>query len=132
MESEVREDYLRGLYVLHEEKNELRSVDLAEYMKVSKPSVSEMLRELDADGLVEYKKYSKIKFTKKGMSAARKLTTKHRIIELFLTKTLKRDKKEVHEEAHRLEHAFSDESIDKLRALLGNPQVDPHGKPIPK
>lgn len=127
-----REDYLRALYVLEEEKGRLKSVDLAKYLNISKPSVSEMIRELNKEGLIFYEKYSKLKFTAKGQKIARKLTSKHRIIEVFLKDILKINSKCIHEEAHRLEHAFSDKSIDKLRKMLGNPEKDPHGKPIPK
>ena len=127
-----KEDYLRGLYILEEEKGELKSIDLAHYLNVSKPSVSEMAKELDKEGLISYKRYSKLNFTSKGRKLAKKLTSKHRLIELFLKNILKLNSKNVHEEAHRLEHAFSEESISKLRKLLGNPKKDPHGKPIPQ
>ena len=131
MESASKEDYLRGIYHLMEEDGSVKSVDLADYLNVKKPSVSEMLKELDKEGLVEYKKYSKVKFTGKGQKIAQNITSKHRIIERFLKDMLKINKKKVHEEAHRLEHAFSDQSIDRLRRILGNPKHDPHGKPIP-
>ena len=127
-----KEDYLRALYILDEEKHEMKSIDLAHYLDVSKPSVSEMVRELNKEGLISYKKYSKLKFTPKGRKIAKKMTSKHRLIELFLKNMLKIESKNVHQEAHRLEHAFSDDSIKKLRKLLGNPKKDPHGKPIPQ
>ena len=126
-----KEDYLRGLYILEEEKGEIKSIDLARYLNVSKPSVSEMVQELNKEGLISYKKYSTLKFTAKGKKIAKKLTSKHRLIELFLKTILKIKSKHIHKEAHSLEHAFSDESIDKLRKLLDNPKEDPHGKPIP-
>ena len=127
-----REDYLRALYILGENESEIKSIDIAKYLKVSKPSVTEMMQELSREGLVLYKKYSPIKLTEKGKRIAENLTSKHRLIEIFLKNTLKLDKNNVHEEAHRLEHAFSDESISKLRRFLGNPKIDPHGKPIPR
>jgi len=127
-----KEDYLRALYILCERSYEVKSIDLAKYLKVSKPSVSEMLRELGKHGLVSHQKYSAIKFTKNGRKIAEKLTSKHRLIELFLKNVLKLDSGIIHEEAHRLEHAFSDESISRLRKFLGNPKFDPHGKPIPR
>ena len=126
-----REDYLRGIYILEEEKVQIKSIDLAHYLKVSKPSVSEMVMELRREGLISHKKYSKLQFTSKGRKVAEKLTQKHRLIELFLKNTLQIKSKRIHQEAHRLEHAFSDESILKLKNLLGNPKKDPHGKPIP-
>ena len=127
-----REDYLRGLYILEEEKGKIKSIDLAHYLHVSKPSVSEMVQELNKEGFVSYKRYSKLKFTAKGHRIAQKLTSKHRLIELFLKNILKINSNNIHQEAHRLEHAFSDKSIEKIRKLLGNPKKDPHGKPIPQ
>ena len=131
MESISKEDYLRGIYHLLEDEGHVRSVDLADYLNITKPSVSEMLKELNKGGLIAYKKYSKLRFTSKGKNIARKITLKHRVIESFLKNMLRIDSQNIHEEAHRLEHAFSDESIEKLRRLLGNPKEDPHGKPIP-
>jgi len=58
------------------------------------------------------------------------LTYKHRIIEVFVTKALHMNKREAHEEAHRLEHAFSDKAIEKLRLFLKNPKSCPHGSEI--
>ena len=115
-----------------EEEGRVRSMDLADYLNITKPSVSEMLMELNKEGLVQYKKYSKLRFTSKGKKIAKKLTFKHRIIENFLKDVLKIHSNDVHDEAHRLEHAFSDESISRLSRLLGNPKFDPHGKPIPR
>jgi len=132
MESANKEDYLRGIYHLMEDNYNVKSVDLADYLNITKPSVSEMLKHLDNEGMVEYKKYSKLKFTSRGINIAKKLTIKHRIIESFLKNILRIKSNGIHEEAHRLEHAFSDEAIEKLRRLLGNPKQDPHGKPIPK
>ncbi len=132
MTTQAREDYLRALFVMEEEKGRLKSSDVAAYLHVSKPTVSEMVRRLGQEGLIRSAPYSKLKFTPRGKKIAAKLTSKHRIIELFLKDILKRKKEDVHDEAHRLEHAFSDESIGKLRRLLGNPAKDPHGKPIPQ
>ena len=132
MESVNKEDYIRAIYILMEKHNEVRSVQLADYLNVTKPSVSEMLKNLDKDGFIEYHKYAKIKLTRKGSTEAKNLTARHRIIESFLKNTLKISRKHIHEEANRLEHAFSQESIEKMRKLLGNPKKDPHGKPIPK
>jgi len=132
MESANKEDYLRGIYHLMEDSEEVKSVDLADYLNVTKPSVSGMLQKLDKESLVEYRKYSKLKFTSKGELIAKKLTYKHRIIESFLKNILHIDSDDIHEEAHKLEHAFSDEAIEKIRKLVGNPKEDPHGKPIPK
>ncbi len=132
MTTQNREDYLRALYILHEEKGQLRSSDVASYLGVSKPSVSEMVRRLNQEGLIRSAPYTKLQFTPKGKRMAEQLTSKHRIIERFLKDTLKIEGRKIHEEAHRLEHAFSNESIEKMRRMLHNPTVDPHGKPIPQ
>jgi DtxR family transcriptional regulator, Mn-dependent transcriptional regulator len=129
---EHKEDYLRAIHHLMEEHDCVRSVDVADYLSVTKPSVSEMLKNLDKDGMIKYKKYSKIKLTTSGYRKARNLTARHRIIETFLKDILKLDAKKIHNEAHKLEHAFGDESISRLRKFLKNPKKDPHGKPIPK
>lgn len=126
----TKEDYIRAFFLLNEEKGVLRSVDVANYLNLSKPSVSEMIRTLRKEDFIEFTNYSKLRLTNKGEKFAKKLTYKHRIIELFLRDILKMDSKNVHEEANRLEHAFSDEAIERLKEVLGNPKKDPHGKPI--
>jgi DtxR family transcriptional regulator, Mn-dependent transcriptional regulator len=131
MDSASREDYLRAIYHLKEENDDVKSVEIADYLNIKKPSVSEMLKNLDKDGLIDYRKYSKIKLTRKGLAFAQSLTARHRIIETFLRNVLKLNANKIHYEAHKLEHAFSDESIKKMRRLLRNPKKDPHGKPIP-
>lgn len=132
MVSMSREDYLRAIYHLEEEHGVVKSTDVAAYLSVSKPSVTEMVQQLNGEGLVQYRPYAKLHFTSQGKKVAQRLTAKHRLIELFLKKILKINHNHIHDEAHRLEHAFSDESITKIRRLLGNPTVDPHGKPIPE
>ncbi|AJF61002.1 TPA: metal-dependent transcriptional regulator [Candidatus Woesearchaeota archaeon] len=131
MESASREDYLREFYLMEEKNKEPSITEIAEKLNIAKPSVTEMVKKLDKEGLATYEKYASPCLTKKGREIARKLTMKHRIIELFLTEVLKMDRKEIHDEAHRLEHAFSDKSIKKIREFLGNPKTDPHGEPIP-
>ena len=101
-------------------------------MNLAKSTVSERLRDLDKEELVNIESYSKIKLTKKGKALAKKLTYKHRLIEFFLYNHLKVPKSKVHEEAHQLEHAFSDETIKKLDKFLGHPKRDPHGREIKK
>ena len=125
------EDYVRAIYLLETKEGEARSKHLADYLKVKKSSVSEMALKLKKVGLVSYERYSGLSLTKKGRDLAEKLTFKHRVIEAFLTKMLKRDKREVHSEAHLLEHAFSDESITRIYSLIGKPKHDPHGELIP-
>lgn len=125
-----KENYLRALYHLKEDNGIIRSVDLADYLKVTKASVSEMLRILFKEKLIKNPRYKKIEFTEKGKESAIAITNKHRIIEKFLQDVLKINKNKVHEESHKLEHSFSEESIEKLNSLLRNPKCCPHGKPI--
>ena len=128
MVSKNKEDYLRALYLFNEEKKKLNVTNLSKALKISKPSVSQMIKILSDENFLRYKKYSEIKVTKKGLNASKNLTIKHRIIETFLKEVLKLNLKEVHSEAHKLEHAISNKTILKLRK---NPKCDPHGKEIP-
>ena len=134
MIEKAREDYIRTIYHFQEDEKDSRdginSIRLAEYLHVSKPSVSEMLRKLMKKKLVHITPYGKIKLTKKGSSESKAITRKHRIIEVFLAKILKIKMKTVHEEAHRLEHAFGDDSIKSISKLIKKTKHCPHGKPI--
>ena len=119
-----KEEYLRAIFHISEEtKKDVRCIELARYLEVSKASVSEMLKELYKFGLVKYKKNKKVKLTKTGERIASRITNKHRIIENFLIEVLDKKKSEVHIEADRLEHAFFDTSISKIRKLLKNPRL---------
>jgi DtxR family transcriptional regulator, Mn-dependent transcriptional regulator len=130
MISEQREDYIRAIYLLAIRRRPVRNKYLAEYLNVSKNTVSAMLLRLQKDHYVSYERYAELRLTRKGESLARKLTERHRLIELFLTDVLKRDPKSVHEEAGRLEHDFSRESMREMKRILKNPRYDPHGQPI--
>jgi DtxR family Mn-dependent transcriptional regulator len=127
-------DYLRAIYNICESgcKKEVDSVELAESLGFSKAAVSNMLKKMNDEGLVKMKPYSSFSLTAKGLREAEKLTYKHRVIEVFLVDRLKIKKEKVHQEAHQLEHALSDEVIRKLDNFLGNPKVCPDGKQIPK
>lgn len=131
----TKEDYLRAIYHFQEEENSLEdgvsSISLADYLGIPKPTVSEMLRKLMKENLVNKTRYGKINLTKKGLAESKSITKKHRIIEVFLTQILKINQGIVHGEAHRLEHAFSNDSIMSISKLIKNPKSCPHGKPIP-
>lgn len=89
-----------------------------------------MLKKLKKCRLIEHASYKKIRLTLKGRRESIVVTKKHRIIESFLFKILNLKPTLIHKEAHKLEHAFSDNSISKINALLKNPKFCPHGKPI--
>lgn len=128
----VKEDYLRALFRLEEDaEGPVRLVDVAQYLKLSRSTVSERIRELAAHGYVTHAKYGELSFTRKGRTLAAKLTHKHRLVEVFLCETLGLSPSEAHAEAHELEHALSDKVTKKIGTFLGNPTVDPHGKRIP-
>lgn len=105
--------------------------DLSSRLSVSSASVSEMLRRLQALGLVEYERYRGASLTKEGRAEALRLVRRHRLIETFLLEHLGYPWENVHEEAERLEHAVSEKFTERLAELLGNPEQDPHGAPIP-
>jgi DtxR family Mn-dependent transcriptional regulator len=133
MIEKTKEDYLRAIYHLSEEyhTSNVSSVDICKYIHVSKSTVSEMMKKLANDKLIETESYGKIKLTKKGLLYAIKITRNHRIIEVFLLEVLKIKRNNIHDEAHRLEHAFSDDSILSLSKLIKNKDKCPHGKKIP-
>lgn len=118
--NQKQEDYLITMFRLQESQGQIRSVGIAEELKISKASVSEMLKKLKTKKLIKMDLYSNVEFTKKGLNQAGKLTRKHRLIESFLKEVLGFSEKRVHEEAHDLEHAFSDYGIKKLDNFLRN------------
>ena len=129
----TKEDYLRAIHRLEEDLHRnVKAIEVAQYLNLAKSTVSERLQELAKLNLIKHKKYSHIEFTAKGKKIAKNLTYKHRIIESFLFTTLKLKKDKIHDEAHRLEHAFSDLAITKLNQFMGSPKFDPHGSPILK
>lgn len=129
------EDYLRVMYSLHE-KNEgsakgIKSIDIAKELGITKPSVCVMIRKLKAKRYITFEPYSDIFLSARGLKEARRVTHNHRVIEVFLKKILDYDLKKVHQEAHNLEHTFSQESIKRLDKFLHNPKISPSGKIIP-
>ena len=128
-----QEDYLRAIYRLWEkDRQNIRSIDISKELEISKGAVSEMLKKLVKHQYIKMAPYSNIIFTNKGLKKARELTCKHRIIEVFLKNILKISNKNIHQEAHKLEHAVSQEVIIKLAKFLKNPKVCPDGKNIPR
>lgn len=128
----TREDYIRAIYCLSEKGNLVRSVDIAAELSLARSTVSERITALQSARLVKGDIAKGVCLTKKGTLLAEQLTYKHRLIEVFLHDILGFDTAKVHDEAHQLEHAFSDEVIKKLAKFLGNPTMDPHGKKITK
>lgn len=127
-----KEDYLEELYKIQCRNNRFAKVtELAHALKVSNPSVSEMIRRLEKEGLVTFERFGGISLTASGIREARKIIRKHQLLEVFLSRIL-RIKKDSHEEAHLMEHTLSDKATDKLDSMLKKPRLCPDGNPIPK
>jgi DtxR family Mn-dependent transcriptional regulator len=99
-------------------------------MDVSRPSVSEMIRRLDAAGLVAAKG-NQIKLTASGRRLAESVVRRHRLAERFLTDILQLSWAEAHKEAGKWEHIISDSVEEAMIRVLGEPTTCPHGNPIP-
>lgn len=127
-----KENYLKAIYSIAAKNNDVVSTsDLAKELEVSNAAISEMANKLSRQGFIEYEKYKGIKILEKGRAAAVNVIRKHRLWEIFLTKTIGLDWGEVHEEAERLEHCTTNFLIDKIDEYLNYPKADPHGEPVP-
>jgi DtxR family transcriptional regulator, Mn-dependent transcriptional regulator len=105
---------------------------LAAALSVSPGTVTSMLKTLSESGLATYTPYEGARLTPAGSALALRVVRRHRLIELFLVKTLDLTWDEVHQEAEHMEHAVSDRLVDRIDVYLGYPEVDPHGDPIPR
>lgn len=118
-----REDYLINILRLTEGEDTTKTTELADYMSVSPASVTEMLKVLANEGLVEYERYRGVRLTDEGLAYARQIRKKHHVLESFLINVLNVDRMTAHNEACRLEHALSEESAIKMCQMMGT-QVD--------
>jgi len=133
--SEAVGDYLKAILELSgPTEARVTSNALADRLGVRAASVSGMLRKLASERppLVIYEKHRGVRLSSAGKRRAWEIVRHHRLLELFLHKVLKYPWDEVHEEAERLEHFISERFEDRVAALLGDPQVDPHGHTIPQ
>jgi DtxR family Mn-dependent transcriptional regulator len=129
--SEVVSRYLEAIYYMWAEKEPLRSARLADWLGVSRPTVTVALRRMTRDGLVRLTGRKEIELTRPGMRAAEAIVRRHRIMERWLTDALGLDWVTADAEAARLEHAVSSAVEDRLYEVLGRPATCPHGNPIP-
>ncbi len=125
------EDYLKAIYSLGRGTNPVATNDIAQRLLIAPASVSGMVRRLAEQGLLSYERYHGVKLTDSGRRAALRTLRRHRVIESYLSKALSYPWDRVHAEAERLEHAASDELVDRMASAIGEPAVDPHGAPIP-
>lgn len=126
------EDYVKVIYAYTEWQDKpITSTALATRLGVANSSVSEMVRKLKDQGLVDHQPYSPIHLTEKGLSLALSMVRRHRLLETYLVRELGYTWDEVHDEAEHLEHAVSEHFIERMSSKLGHPVRDPHGDPIP-
>lgn len=133
MPSLTVENYLKAILqlVIAGQAEWVSTGQLAAALNVSPGTVTSMLKTLAESGLAVYKPYEGVSLTRAGRNLAMRMVRRHRLIELFLVRTLSLTWDQVHEEAENMEHAVSDMLIDRIDEYLGHPATDPHGDPIP-
>ena len=104
---------------------------VAERLGVSAASATNMLKRLDALGLVAHEHYKGAELTESGRKIALEVIRHHRLLETYLAEAMGVPWDRVHEEAEVLEHVLSEDLEDRIAELLGHPEFDPHGHPIP-
>ena len=125
------EDYLETIYELEESGIPPMRARLVERLKVSAPTVSETVARLEREGLLQLDEQKLLRLTDRGRHAATGVMRRHRLAERLLVDVLDVPWHQVHEEAHRLEHAISETLEPYLVKALGDPGTCPHGNPIP-
>lgn len=128
------ENYLKTIYQICANQRERPAAtgQIAEALGVAPGTVTSMLKSLAESGLARYTPYEGVNLTESGRALALRVLRRHRLLELFLVRTLDLTWDEVHEEAENMEHAVSDRLVDRIDEVLGYPATDPHGDPIPK
>jgi len=127
------EDYLKQLAIIELEQNQamISMKRIGEAVGVTPGTATSMIKRLEAQGLVEYRHHQGCSLTDQGRRAGLKTLRRHRLVELFLVKTLGMDWNEVHGEAELIEHSISPTVAERFDRFLGYPERDPHGEPIP-
>ncbi len=133
MPTSTVEDYLKCILLAQQETPAVRisTGRIATALSVAPATVTSMLKALSSGGLVSYEPYSGASLTEAGNELALHVLRRHRLVELFLVRVMGMDWSEVHAEAELLEHSVSDSLIRRMDEMLGFPEVDPHGDPIP-
>ncbi|WCC79579.1 metal-dependent transcriptional regulator [Cutibacterium equinum] len=124
--------YLKAIWSLQEWSDDPVSTSmLASKVGVRLSTVSEAVRKLTEQGMLQHTRYGSVALTDEGARHAVAMVRRHRLIETFLAETLGYRWDQVHEEADALEHVVSDFMVERIDELLGHPVKDPHGDPIP-
>jgi DtxR family Mn-dependent transcriptional regulator len=126
----AEEEYLESLFWLYEAGLPMTGANLARAMQLSAPTVHEMLGRLERAGYIERTAERAVAFTEEGREHAKRLVSRHRMIERFLTDVVGVPWDDVHEEAEKLEHAMTPRFEAYLREAVGSATTCPHGHPI--
>jgi DtxR family Mn-dependent transcriptional regulator len=130
--SEAIQNYAKAIYAIEQRNGGAVTTNaLAERLGVTPASASSMVKKLDELGLVSHVPYKGVRLTGRGTRVALEVIRHHRLLELYLAKSLGVPWDRVHDEAEVLEHVLSEELEELIAAKLGNPTHDPHGDPIP-
>jgi DtxR family Mn-dependent transcriptional regulator len=125
------EDYLGIIYTLQRDGEEVIGARLAEIMHVSAPTVTVTLKRMLRDGWIEIDEKKRVTLTESGYEAARSVLRRHMLTEWLLSRVLNIPLSELHEEAHKIEHTLSPLVEEQLITSLDDPNVCPHGNPLP-
>jgi DtxR family transcriptional regulator, Mn-dependent transcriptional regulator len=127
------QNYLKTIFSLGYPnlKKKVKPSDIAKKLDVSPAAVTDMLKKLESSGYAKTEPYAGVTLTQEGIKVGCNMVRHHRLWESFLSQVLNIPWDKVHDEAERLEHACSDELINKIESHLGFPKFDPHGNPIP-
>jgi len=130
--SSSAENFMKVIF-MHEQNHrfDTRPGSIAKALGITNAAATDMARNLSDKKLVHYEKYRQLELTPKGKELTLKLIRKHRLWETFLYKTLQMSLHEIHREAEMLEHQTSEFLANRISSYLGDPDVDPHGDPIP-
>src|SRR5262245_12876756 len=131
MPTTVVEDYLEQIYVMQQSGQRVIGARLAERMHTAVPTVTETLKRMLREGLIDQDAHKQVGLTAQGKSEAESLMRRHALAERLLTDILGLSWVEAHAEAHKFEHVISPRVEARLMELLGNPSTCPHGNPIP-
>jgi DtxR family Mn-dependent transcriptional regulator len=129
--SSSKEDYLKAIYHLQSQDGVVSTNELAGELQTRAASVTDMLKKLKGQKLLNYEPYKGFRLSSEGKKVAVQIVRKHRLWEYFLVEKLHFEWDEIHEIAEELEHVSSRKLIDRLDEFLGFPKIDPHGDPIP-
>ena len=131
MQTQTKENYLKAIFFLSQKNEQVSITELANKMKVSKPTANHMVKKMEQNNWVLYQKYQPLQLTSKGKKIGALIVRKHRLTEMFLTEVMGFGWEEVHDIAEQMEHLNSSIFFDRMDEILGFPTSDPHGSPIP-